>query len=229
VIKKLLCKHRHTIETHPNCFVSEALDEKQLSKLAKERGIPWYQLPEYRIGYIDIETIGELAADTGVMVSWAIKEKGGEVRTDISKPKEMLRIDGEKRIIESLLNEMRRYKILVGYYSGSTHFDIPYIRAKALHYGLDFPEFGSIYHFDLYNIVKSRLKLRNNRLATVCEYLGITEKNQSPHDIEIWRRAKYGDPDALKFILMHNIEDVIATEKVHDKLQPFGKWTKTSI
>ena len=224
--KTLRCIHRHTVDEHPNCFVGGKLNEKDADKLAKQRGIPWFQLPEYRMGYIDIETTG-LDADVSHILSWAIKLKGGRVVTDFITKKELFNDGDESRVIADLLNEMRKYKILVGYYSGSMHFDIPYIRTKALHYDLEFPEYSSIYHFDIYNTAKSKLKLSRCSLENVCAYLNI--KGKTPLDRAIWMKARYGNPSAIAQVVEHNIADVVILEELHDKLVPFRKWTKTSL
>jgi len=222
----LRCKHRHTFEEHPGCFAAGNLNEKDADKVAKELGIPWFQLPEYRMGYIDIETTG-LEADVSHMLTWAIKQKGGKVIVNSITKKELFDDGDESRVVTSLLEEMRKYKILVGYYSGSMHFDIPYIRTKALHYGMLFPEYGSIYHFDIYNTAKSRLKLSRCSLENVCAYLNI--KGKTPLDRAVWMRARYGNPKALDEVLEHNIADVVILEELHEKLTPFRKWIKTSI
>jgi len=225
-LNELRCRHRHNIEEHPNCFALGEIDEKQLDKIAKGKGLQWFQMVQYKMGYLDIETTG-LDADFSTILTWSIKEKDGKVVFDCITKKELFDNGNEKRILESLLKEMKKYKILVGYYSGSMHFDIPYIRTKMLRYNLDFPEYGSIYHFDLYNVVKSRLKLSRSSLDNVCNYLGINGKTK--FDKDWWRKAHWGDPEALKYVLLHNIGDVEITEKLHNRLVTFRRWTKTSI
>ena len=120
---------------------------------------------------------------------------------------------------------MSKYKILVSYYG--TGFDLKYIRSKALHYGLPFPEYGEIFHFDLYYTVKSKLCLSRNSLDAACDYLGIEGK--TPIKREFWREAKYGDVESLDEVVKHNIGDVEILEQLHNKLTPSAKWTKKSI
>ena len=181
-------------------------------------------MPEYRIGVLDIESDG-LKADFSTMLSWAIKEHDGSTVVDVISKKDLFSGNYDKKIIQSLVNEIRKYKILVTYYG--TGFDIPYIRSKALHYGIEFPSYAEIYNFDLYFTVKSKLKLSRSSLDSACDYLGI--KGKTPIDKEYWRAAKYGDADALKEVLEHNIADVDITDKLYNKLLPFRKWIKTSI
>lgn len=225
VMTKLRCIHRHTIEEHPKCFerglVKGVKDEKDWEK---KTGQPWYTYPENRIGYIDIETDG-LDADFGTMLSWCVKEKGGNTVHSVIKKEELFNLEFDERLISELIEEMSKYKILVGYYSD--RFDIPYIRAKALHYGLEFPGYGDLFTWDLYFTVKSKLKISRRSLDNVCDYLRISGK--TPIDKEVWRRAKYGDETALKTVLSHNKADVNITEQLHDKLSFTRKWLKKSI
>jgi len=224
--KELRCIHRHTIKTHPACFAKGLLKDKWASEkdFVKATGLPWYKVPGTRIGYLDIEADG-LRADFATMLTWCIKEKGGSVRYDVVTKKELFDGDSDKRLIQSIVDEMKKYDIIVGYYS--TIYDLAFIRAKALHYGIDFPEYGSLYHWDLYYVVKSKLNLSRKSLDNACDFLGI--KGKTPIDKEVWRKAKYGDVKALQEVLQHNIGDVIITEKLHEKLAPFRKYIKTSV
>lgn len=226
-LEDLRCIHRHTFEEHPACFTN-GLFSKESKKIIKELDVPWYTLPGMRIGYIDIETNGNgFNAEFCDLMSWAIKEKDGESIYDVITPNELRRDGGEKRILSSLLKEMKKYKILVGYYSGDYHFDIPLIRTKSIHYRMEFPSYGEQYHFDLYTTVKAKLKLRNNRLATACEYFGIVGK--TPLEADVWRKARYGDKESLGYVVEHNIGDVEITEQLHNLIEPYARWTKKSL
>jgi len=222
---ELRCIHRHTIDEHPKCFerglIRGIKDEKDwITKTGKA----WYTYPGYKIGYVDIETDG-LDADFGMMLSWCIKEKGGNTTHSVITKEELFSGEFDRRLVSDLIDEMSTYRILVGYYSD--RFDIPFIRAKALHYGLDFPGYGDLYAWDLYFTVKSKIKISRRSLDNVCNYLGIAGK--TPIDKEVWRRAKYGDEKALEQVLSHNIADVEITEKLHDRLSFSRKWLKKSI
>lgn len=223
---KLRCIHRHTIEEHPNCFSKGMVnykfkDEKDWEK---KTGKPWYTFPGYRIGYFDIET-DNLQADFGTMLSWSIKEKGGDIISSSVTKDELFDGVFDKRLVKDLIDAIREFRIIIGY--NSDVFDIPFVRAKALHYDLDFPEYGDLFTWDLYYTVKSKLRLSRKSLANVCDYLNIPGK--TPIDKDVWRRAKYGDPKALKEVLDHNFGDVIILEKLHNKLEFSRKWIKKSI
>lgn len=212
------CIHRHTIQEHPKCFMEGKVKE---SKEPKEK--KWYD--ELRIGYFDIE-VDNLNADFGTVLSWAIKPKGEEPVYDFITKKDLKHSDKpDVRVVSSFIEEMRKYDILIGYFS--SNFDMPYMRAKALHYGLDFPEYGDLYHWDLYYTVKSKLKISRKSLDAACDYLNIEGK--TPIDKDVWRRAKYADKEAVAEVVDHNLGDVIITEALHDKLSFTRKWIKSSV
>jgi len=230
LIKRLLrCTHRHTVDEHPACFFEGNVVVKDLKNQEEH---PWFQNPGTRIGYLDIET-DNLKADFGTMLTWCIKEKGGKVYYDTVTKRELFEGDSDRRIVQSIVDEMRKYNIIVGYYS--TGFDLPFVRAKALHYGIDFPGFEyngktfvpELYHFDLYYTVKSKLCISRKSLDAACDYLNISGK--TPISKDAWRRAKYGDPEALNTVLEHNVGDVEILEKLHDKMTTFSKWTKRGV
>lgn len=219
-IKSLVrCTHRKGIDDHGSCFATGNVVDKRPDKT-----IPWYKEEGIRIGYLDIESDG-LVANFNTALTWCVKEKDGDTRYDVISKSDLFNDLYDYNIIKSLVEELRKYKIIVTYYG--TGFDIPFVRTKALHYGIDFPSYADLYHFDLYYTVKSRLSLQRNSLKQACEYLGIVGKTDI--DTNSWRKAKYGDPEALREVLSHNIGDVEILEQLHEKLNPFAKWTKKSI
>jgi uncharacterized protein YprB with RNaseH-like and TPR domain len=237
-IKVPRCIHRHTIEEHPSCFVqglikgvvyteivvNDALVATIKSPEVQKVKIPWYQEPGFKVGYLDIESDG-LRTDFSTMLTWSIKDKGGPVYHDSVTRQELFDLQYDERIVKSLIDKLREYKIIVTYYG--TGFDIPFIRTKALHYGIEFPSYADLTHFDIYYTVKSKLNLSRKSLDNACDYLGIVGK--TPLDKEVWRRAKYGDPGALAKVLEHNVADVAILEELHQKMEPFAKWMKRSL
>lgn len=177
-----------------------------------------------KIGYFDIEADG-LKADFSTMLSWSVKERGGENAFDVISRKELFRDSPDKRLISTLIEEIKKYDVIVGYYS--TKYDLPYIRTKAERYGLDFPNYGEIIHLDLYYAVKHKLCLSRNSLDNACDYFGIEGK--TPLEKDTWRLAKYGDKEALKRVIEHNLGDTEILEELHKRLAKYGKFTKKSL
>jgi uncharacterized protein YprB with RNaseH-like and TPR domain len=192
--------------------------------LAKSKKVtPWWKEANIRIGYLDIET-SHLEADWGVMLTWAIKDRNGEVVSDFITKEELFNGSNDLRIVKSLLEEMKKYDVFVTYYG--TGFDLPYIRSRALFYKLNPPAYGENYHFDLYYTVRSKLRLQSNSLVSVCQFFKIPGKGRV--DAALWQKARYGDEKSLQEVLKHNLEDVVALEKVHKIMERFQKWMKKS-
>lgn len=206
------CIHRHTIKTHPNCF------RKGLIKPET-----WWE--GKKIGYFDIETTN-LKANFGVVLSWCLKyENDKDIRYSLITKDELFNLKFDKRVVQELVEELKNVDILVTYFG--KNFDVKYIRTKALYWGVDFPQYGSIYHWDVYYHVKKNLKLHRHSLDVVTNYLGI--KGKTPLEWDTWLRAQYGDKKALNNVLKHNKGDVVILEKLHKKLGGFSKWIRSSI
>lgn len=226
-LKDIRCIHRHSIDTHPACFAQGHVNyEFQTDReWEKVTGTPWYTFPGYRIGYFDIEADG-LKTDFATMLSWCIKEKGGKTVSGVIRKSELFsEIDVDKRLMTDLADELGKYKIIVSYFG--TRYDLPFVRTKAMRYGLDILEYGGTYHWDMFYTVKSKMNLSRKSLDNACDYLGIEGK--TPINKESWRRAKYGNKKGLAEVLHHNKGDVVILEQLHERLSPFRKWIRTSV
>ena len=218
--KEPRCIHRHTAKTHPNCFRTARTITITPPKAEKPK--VWYE--GLKIGYLDIEA-SSLKADFGMILSWAIKEKNGLTYYDCITRDEIFDGTFDKRVVESLINRMKSFDVLVTYFG--TNFDIPFIRARALKHKLSFPAYGSILHWDVYYKVKSQLAISRKSLAVSTAFLEIDGK--TPVTGEHWMHAMYGDVDALGYVVKHNIADVEILEDLHKTLEPFSKWMKKSL
>jgi uncharacterized protein YprB with RNaseH-like and TPR domain len=179
-----------------------------------------------RRAYFDIEA-SNLDADFGIMLSWAIKPSDSKVVIgDVLTPTDVKRGYEDKRIVQSAIDALGQFDRVVTYYG--TGFDLPFLRARALIVGVEFPTFGTLKHKDLYYTVKSKFKLSSRRLENACRHLiGQTDKTRI--DAKYWRNGVRGDPKSLKYIYEHNRYDVLDLEKLYDKIISFGKVNNTSI
>lgn len=212
--KVLRCIHRHTIKEHPNCFRKGLIKRED-----------WWH--DKTIAYLDIET-ADLNANWGFMLSWCIKYRDDDkIRKSIIKKKEIFDYEFDERLVKELLEELKNVDIVVTYYG--TRFDIPFIRSRAMFWGMDddFPAYGDKYHWDLYYKVRSKFKLHSNKLSVACAFLGIEGKTPLTSDLVMM--AQYAHPKALKTMMEHNIGDVEILEKLHNKLWRHSKWIRKSI
>ncbi len=210
--RELRCIHRHTIKTHPNCF------KKGLIK----RDDWWH---DKKIAYLDIEA-SDLNANWGMMLTWCVKYRNDKnIRKGVITKKEIFDCKFDKRIIKELMEELKNVDIVVTYYG--TGFDLPFLRTRAIYYDIDFPAFGSIYHWDLYYKVRSKLKTHRKSLEVVTKFFGIEGKTHL--EPEMLFKAQYGDKKAMKELVHHNEEDVNILETLHNKLWRHAKWIRKSI
>lgn len=232
----LRCIHRHTIEEHPACFAQGKilLPPKVKNVKFKKNGEvvfdPWWANPEYKIGYLDIET-DNLNANFGKMLTWALKEKGGKTYYGVITKKEIFNYTFDKRITEELLEKLKEFKIIIGYYS--KRFDIPFIRTRAVYWGLDTQilEYRNLFHWDLYDTIKRKFRFHRNTLEIATRFFDIEGEHGGKNHVEgdIWEKARYGDKKALKYVLDHNIRDVEILELLHEKVEGFSSNARTSI
>ena len=210
--KELRCIHRHTEKTHPSCF--------QKGLIRRE---DWWH--DRTIAYLDIEA-SDLQANWGMMLSWCLKYRDNDkIKSSVITKEEIFDYKFDERLLKELMKELENVDIVVTYYG--TGFDIPFLRTRAMYYDIDFPEFGSMYHWDLFYKVRSKLKTHRKSLEVVTKFYGIEGKTHLEPDMMF--RAQYGHPKALKQLLHHNKEDVIILESLHNLLWRHAKWIRKSI
>jgi len=200
------CQHGHTGIEHSQCYLRE--HNSDLKRC-----------------FFDLESCG-LQGNWDFMLTYSIKPEGNDdiICGTITK-KEIDDGTFDKRIVKECVDALMKFDRIYTFYG--SRFDIPFLRTRALELGIDFPIYGSITHKDIYYIARYKLKLHSNRLAVVCDLLGIKGKtHQNP---TTWRLATGGNKKALEEILDHNKWDVIILEQVYNRLKDFVKETEKSI
>lgn len=200
------CEHSHTGVEHPQCYLrAHGMDLKRC--------------------FFDIESCG-LQGNWDFMLTYSIKPEGEDkIISGAVTKKEIDDGTFDKRIVKECIDNLMKFDRVYTYYG--SRFDIPFLRTRALELGVEFPSYGALTHKDIYFIARYKLKLHSNRLATVCDLLGIKGKtHQNP---TTWRLATGGNKKALDEILLHNQWDVRILEEVYHKLKDFVKESETSI
>lgn len=121
----------------------------------------------------------------------------------------------DKWVVEKTIEEMNRYKLIVGWYI--SRYDIPMLNSRAVKHGINPPQRN--YRRDLWFSSRASLALSNNRLATVGNFL-YGKSGKTFLDWDIWDRAGRGDREALDYIVEHCEKDVIETERVYKDFLP---------
>ncbi len=201
------CKHGHTYLAHYGC----------------------YEGHKERIGYFDIES-SNLVADFGIVLSYAIKDgNSNKIYSSVLTPEDIKKAkmgQEDKRLVRQCLADLKQFDRIVTYFG--SRFDLPFVRARALSVGLDFPNYGTQKHTDLYFILRGRVALSSKRLENACRVL-LGKTNKTRIDAKYWRAGVRGDKKSLAYILDHNKKDVIDLEKLYLKMVHFSKPTDTSI
>lgn len=206
------CRHGHRYTEHPTCFLTEYKDKVGIVE---------------KVGFLDIEATN-LQADFGYILCYSLKELDGELQHRSVTTDELRSYIFDKNVMKHFLKEIESFDRLVGFYSKDYRFDVPFLRTRALKWGLEFPEWRDFLFTDAYDLSKPKLRLHRNRLENVCDLLEIPSKQHrlSP---EIWMRAQAGSKKALDYIQKHCDEDVLSLEGVFKKLNMFSRVGKTSI
>jgi uncharacterized protein YprB with RNaseH-like and TPR domain len=206
------CQHHHTYLQHPDCF---------------EREKPEHCPIDEKIGFLDIETTG-LNANWDYIISYAIKVDK-KFLGRVCKRNEVLNPDIlDKFLLRESEKSMQNLDRIVVYWGTNRRHDLPFLRTRTLKWDVKFPIYKEVSVSDCYDIVKGKLKLHRNRLENVANFLKIPAKGHRL-DAEMWQRAKLGDEKALRYVWLHNKEDVITLEAVYNKLKEFSSQAKTSI
>jgi uncharacterized protein YprB with RNaseH-like and TPR domain len=181
-------------------------------------------LKDEKVAVLDIET-SDLSANNGMMLTWAIKYLDGTTKSDSITRKEIFSEKFDKRIVKSLLNELKNVDVIIGYYSSG--FDLPFLRTRAVFWNLDFPAAGTIKHIDLYYIIKFKFKLTRNSLDMATHFFGIEGKTKL--DISVWGLARFGNVEAIQNVLEHNLADCEITLNLYNKIKDLVRITRKTI
>jgi uncharacterized protein YprB with RNaseH-like and TPR domain len=132
----------------------------------------------------------------------------------------------DKEVVKQCIKDLSECDRIVTYYG--KRFDLPFLRTRALYWGLDFPNYGEIIHDDIYFIIKHRFCLSRSRMENACRTLiGRTEKTHI--DASYWIKALQGDKEAINYIHNHCKRDVRDLERLYHKVINFSRRQDTSI
>jgi uncharacterized protein YprB with RNaseH-like and TPR domain len=122
----------------------------------------------------------------------------------------------DKRLVKDIAHEVIKADAILTWFG--TYFDLPFLNTRLLFHKL--PGIPStIPHIDGWKTARYKLKLRNNRLNTVQDFLQLpTEKDAVKGPI--WIKAISGDERALRYIINHCRKDIMVLEEAYERLLP---------
>ena len=167
----------------------------------------------------DIEA-SNLSADFGIVLTFGSKIVG-KGRVEVLNILDYLGssqdlIKAEKRLLKDICKRMLESDVWLGHYS--TWYDLPFLNSRLLYHKLPVLP-ANFSQLDTWKIARNRLKLRNNRLITISEFLG-TRDEKNAIKPEQWLRALSGHRPSMDYIVEHNRRDVLVLEEVYNRLRP---------
>lgn len=149
----------------------------------------------------------------GTVISWAAKWHG-QSKVHFSSDHH----HGHGEMVKRAWDLLDQADVVVGYNSKS--FDMKHLNREFVLAG--YPPPSPYIDIDLMTVVKQRFRFTSNKLQHVATELGIGSKLQ--HDgFDLWLRCMHGDKQAWKTMKEYNMQDVVLTEQVYDRLLPWIK------
>jgi uncharacterized protein YprB with RNaseH-like and TPR domain len=173
-----------------------------------------------RIRAYDLECSG-LNADFGIILTFGSKIVGEGNKVEVLNILDYRDgtgdlIRAEKRMLKDISERMLNSDVWLGHFS--TYYDLPFLNTRLLYHKL--PTLPSGFPaIDTWKVARNRLKLRNNRLITISEFLG-TEDEKNAIKPEQWIRALGGHKASMDYIVEHNRRDVLVLEEAYERLKP---------
>ena len=125
----------------------------------------------------------------------------------------------DKAPLKRFLKEIRKADEIITH--NGKKFDTPWLRARAIYHGLDFPH--TLNEIDTYKLAKKYLNLPSYSLKEICNYYGLEAKKDAG-GIETWVNVVYHkDKEALDHLLYYGDGDILSLEAVFNKLRPYVK------
>ena len=174
-----------------------------------------------RILGFDIEA-SNLSADFGIVLCCGFLEVGRktpDVLNILDYVKDGDRgdlIKAEKRLLLAMTDRLLEADVWLGHYA--CYYDIPFINTRLLYHKLPVVP-ANFALIDTWRISRNRLKLRNNRLATVSGFLE-TKAEKNAIKPEQWLRALGGHRPSMDYIVDHCRRDCVVLVETYERLKP---------
>lgn len=204
------CSHSKNGLEHPRCF----------DRFQKER-----------VFFLDIEC-SSLQATFGIVYTFVAKELGGKFYKGSITTEDLKNEVYDKNLLKECIKVLEMADRVVVHYGTDHRFDLPFLRTRAELFNLPFPEYKFCNVSDTYPILRNKFKLHSNRLETACDFFGIPSKGHRLNP-KVWLRMLSGNvskmQQSIKYILKHNIEDVVSLEALWLRISKYANMAKTSI
>lgn len=183
------------------------------------------------IGFADIEA-SSLNASFGICFTYCIKKLDGPIIKRMISLEDLHAGLYDRNLIVQFIEDSKKFDRLIFHYGVDRKFDLPFLRTRAVKWGLDFPRWRDFYVNDTHTMLKNKFRLHSNRLEAACDVFGIESKGHKLNP-DVWLKMMSGNPqrmkEALRYMLVHNVEDVESLEKLWKALEPYSRRGKVSL
>lgn len=162
----------------------------------------------------DVDFSPEQVLQDSTFLSWAGKFVGNDTMySDILTAEEAIDRD-PRRIARSAFEFISQCDIVVGH--NYKAYDQKVLNTVFLEYEKPV-RYRTI---DTLEVAKNNFKFASNKLAFINKKLGIRQKI-SNEGFKLWRKCAEGDQDSLDIMLEYNCGDILSTEELFWKFQPY--------
>lgn len=152
----------------------------------------------------------------GQIASWAAKWAGKE-GVEYSS----VYMTSRKKMIKEMWKLLDEADEVVGFNSNA--FDLKWFNAEFALFGLSPP--SPYRKVDLFRVCKQNFKLLSYKLDYIAGYFDIGHKLEH-QGFNMWKECMAGDKNAWGTFEEYNVQDVLLTERLYDKLRP---WITTGV
>jgi len=160
------------------------------------------------------------------LLSWAAKWHG-ETKIHYADQSKAKTIEDDKEILISLRELIDQADIIIGH--NVKRFDLKKINARMIRHGIK--PFNEATILDTLTMAKSQFAFTSNKLEYIAKYLGVGEKSKHSefNGHELWVECLRGNRKAWRTLKEYNINDVLITERVYEKLRPYCQTYNTGV
>ena len=124
--------------------------------------------------------------------------------------------DGKQEMVNAIYNLLSEADVVV-HYNGKK-FDMPHLNREFILNGMTPP--APYQQVDLYWTIRKQFNFTSNKLDHVAQELGLGAKFAHA-GFDLWIKCMNGDDEAWEEMKTYNVQDVLLTEKLYDRLLPW--------
>ena len=126
----------------------------------------------------------------------------------------------DSKILKSIWNLLDEADVVIG--QNSKSFDLPKLNARFILNGM--PKPSSYRQIDTMRVAKRHFKFTSNKLEymtkELCPSISKSDHKKFP-GFSLWKECLAGNQEAWKEMELYNIQDILSTEALYHKLQPW--------